>query len=287
MSYFPTVTRASRPRFLPLFIAISFAVAGCTTSSPSQWAIHPTAQPLTNIHAHNDYEHTHPLFDALDCGICSVEADVHLIAGELYVAHNTLGIRPGRTLEKLYLDPLAKRVKQNGGRVFPNGPTVVLLIDIKTEPEATYAQVVQTLIKYSDILTSFEDDKRTERAITVIMTGARARATMEAEKVHLTAYDGLLPDDLNSNASSDFIPWISSKWGDTFKWTGAGPFPDAERRKLKEIVAKAHAKNRKLRFWGAPDNPMMWKILLDENVDLINTDHLKECSDFVRAYGQS
>src|SRR5438128_1656766 len=35
-------------------------------------AAEPT--PLLHAHAHNDYEHTHPLFDALEQGFCSVEA---------------------------------------------------------------------------------------------------------------------------------------------------------------------------------------------------------------------
>ena len=44
-------------------------------------AAEPT--PLIRAHAHNDYEHTRPLFDALDHGFGSVEADVHLVDGRL------------------------------------------------------------------------------------------------------------------------------------------------------------------------------------------------------------
>lgn len=43
--------------------------------------------PLVHAHAHDDYEHKRPLFDALDRGFCSVEADVHLVDGQLLVAH--------------------------------------------------------------------------------------------------------------------------------------------------------------------------------------------------------
>lgn len=31
---------------------------------------------ITQAHAHNDYVHPRPLFGALDCGFCSVEADI-------------------------------------------------------------------------------------------------------------------------------------------------------------------------------------------------------------------
>ncbi|NVJ48512.1 MAG: hypothetical protein HWE07_15355, partial [Cytophagia bacterium] len=44
--------------------------------------------PLPRAHAHNDYEHERPLFDALENGFTSVEADVYLIDGELYVYHD-------------------------------------------------------------------------------------------------------------------------------------------------------------------------------------------------------
>jgi hypothetical protein len=46
--------------------------------------------PLTRAHAHNDYLHARPLFDALDHGFCSVEADVWLVDGKLLVAQRFL-----------------------------------------------------------------------------------------------------------------------------------------------------------------------------------------------------
>src|SRR5437868_5553114 len=75
--------------------------------------------PLARTHAHNDYEHNRPLFDALDCGFCSVEADIWLVKGELLVGHTPLALKKDRTLEKLYLDPLRTRAKANGGKVYP------------------------------------------------------------------------------------------------------------------------------------------------------------------------
>src|SRR5438874_5130274 len=85
--------------------------------------------PVTRAHAHNDYAHPRPLIDALDQGFCSVEADVYLVDGKLLVAHDKKDVKPDRTLEKLYLDPLRERVKANGGRVYAKGPTVHLLVD--------------------------------------------------------------------------------------------------------------------------------------------------------------
>ena len=68
--------------------------------------------PLRQAHAHNDYAHSRPLLDALDHGFCSVEADVFLVKDKLLVGHTFLELKPNRTLESLYLDPLLERVKR-------------------------------------------------------------------------------------------------------------------------------------------------------------------------------
>src|SRR5436190_2604268 len=90
-------------------------------------------KPLQRAHAHNDYEHPRPLLDALDCGFCSVEADVFLVGDKLFVGHSWYELRAERTLVSLYLDPLKKRIAENGGRVFRDGPPVTPLIYLKTE----------------------------------------------------------------------------------------------------------------------------------------------------------
>jgi glycerophosphoryl diester phosphodiesterase len=107
-------------------------------------------QPLAGTHAHNDYEHDRPLFDALEHGFTSVEADVWLVDGELRVAHDLADARQGVTLESLYLDPLEDLVRsQPGHSVYPRWDgSLQLLIDIKSEGEATYAAIEQELSEH-------------------------------------------------------------------------------------------------------------------------------------------
>jgi len=138
--------------------------------------------PLRHAHAHNDYEQKRPLFDALDHGFCSVEADIFLRKGELLVAHTFLDLRAERTLEKLYLDPLRERVKANGGKVFREGPPFYLLIDVKTEADATYVVLDKVLAKYAEMLSVTEDGKFLQRAITVVISGNCARTLITAQK---------------------------------------------------------------------------------------------------------
>src|SRR5260221_9689444 len=119
----------------------------------------PAPRPLPRAHAHNDYEHTRPLADALDQGFCSVEADIHLIQGHLLVAHDPRALRPERSLQALYLDPLKKRITENGGRVYRDGPSVTLMIDVKSDAAQSYAALKETLKPYESILTVFREGK--------------------------------------------------------------------------------------------------------------------------------
>jgi hypothetical protein len=114
---------------------------------------HAQPTPLIRAHAHNDYEHARPLLDALDHGFCSVEADIFLIEGRLLVAHDRGDVKPERTLQALYLDPLRECVRQNRGRVYTNGPEFSLLIDIKDKWQETYPVLRKVLEGYADILT--------------------------------------------------------------------------------------------------------------------------------------
>ncbi|MAP53239.1 MAG: hypothetical protein CMO48_06885, partial [Verrucomicrobiales bacterium] len=97
-----------------------------------------SSKPLGQAHAHNDYYHKRPLLDALSHGFCSVEADVFLKNGKLLVGHFQFELREKRSLESLYLEPLAKRVKANGGSVHKTKAPFHLMIDFKTDGPKTY-----------------------------------------------------------------------------------------------------------------------------------------------------
>ena len=238
--------------------------------------------PLRQAHAHNDYEHTRPLLDALDHGFCSVEADVWLVDGQLLVAHDLKDTKAGRTLQALYLDPLRARVMQNEGKVFRGGPPFTLLVDVKSDATNTYFALRDALRPYAAMLTTFSKDRTETNAVTVVVSGNRARELMVAETNRLAAYDGRLVD-LDSGDSPHFIPLISDNWLLHFKWRARpeeAPLSEPERAKLRQLVGRAHQQGRRLRFWGTPDRLVMWKELSDSGVDLINTDNLTGLREF-------
>jgi hypothetical protein len=243
-------------------------------------------KPLTRAHAHNDYEHARPLFDALDNGFCSIEPDIYLVEGQLLVAHDRDKVSPDRTLPSLYLNPLRARIKENGGRVYKDGPPVILLIDVKSDAESTYAALREVLRSYGDIFTRFTPTGVETNALTAIISGNRAREVLARESVRYAALDGR-PEDLDTKSARELIPLVSEDWKVLFKWRGRGEFPQPERQRLHEFVRRAHEQGRQVRFWGTPDTREMWRELLAANVDLINADDLAGLRKFLTSQGSS
>lgn len=241
--------------------------------------------PLRQAHAHNDYAHDRPLLDALDQGFCSVEADIHLVDGSLLVAHDAEHVKAGRTLEKLYLEPLRERVRKNDGRVYRGGPSVLLLIDLKTEAASTYAELRKVLARYESILTRFDNGKIHTNAVTVVLSGNRPRALLESETKRFAAYDGRLAD-LGQNLPVSFMPLVSDNFKSHFTWNGEGEMSEPELKKFTATVEKAHQEGRIIRFWATPDTINAWHLLHASKVDLINTDDLAGLARYLREMEQ-
>lgn len=293
------MSQVARTRVVIVWVfALAFALALALTSSasPAEGKVcsgQASSLGLERAHAHNDYEHNRPLFDALDHGFKSVEADIWLVDGELIIAHDPedvpQAVQEGRTLESLYLEPLRQTIEQNGGSVYPGDPDYfTLLIDIKSEAEPTYLALHEVLQEYSDIFTTFGPEGVQDGAVTAIVSGNRPRELMEQQEIRYAAYDGRL-SDLGVATDQTFVPLISDNFTNHFTWTGEGPMPEEEREKLIAIVETAHANDQRVRFWATPEGPRkareaVWAELLAAGVDYINTDNLKALERFLQCY---
>ncbi|MEU8470266.1 phosphatidylinositol-specific phospholipase C/glycerophosphodiester phosphodiesterase family protein [Streptomyces sp. NPDC029006] len=246
-------------------------------------------RPLRHAHAHNDYAHPRPLYDALDHRFGSVEADIFLVGDQLLVGHESSELDPSRTLESLYLDPLAALVRANRGSVYRGWRRPLhLLIDIKTEGASTYLELDRHLRRYPHLCTRYAHGRVHPGPVTAVISGDRAaRTPLEGQSERRAFYDGRL-DDLTGTAPASLISLISDNWTQNFTWTGEGAFPDAEREKLRGITGTAHAQGRQVRFWATPDTPgpardALWTELLAAGVDQLNTDDLAGLEAFLDA----
>jgi glycerophosphoryl diester phosphodiesterase len=256
---------------------------GCQSSHNSEQSS-AYISPLHKAHSHNDYEQDRPLFEALDHGFCSVEADVHLVNGQLLVAHDADEVDIERTLARLYLEPLRKRIDHFKGSVYPAEPdiSIQLLIDFKTPGPSTYMALKGELEKYRMYLTRFENGELKQGPITIVISGNRPIQMVASDTSRLAFIDGRLAD-LNSGPGPELMPLISSSWSDTFTWKGNGPMPAVEKSKLEELVKQTHAQGKKLRFWGHPDVPAVWRQLNELEMDWINTDNIGSMASYLRS----
>ncbi len=235
----------------------------------------PVWAQLPQAHAHNDYEHKRPLRDALKYGFTSIEVDIHLVDGELYVSHDPpQRKRRRRTLRKLYLDSLQRRVEKNDGQVYSgyDGP-FFLMIDIKTAAEPTYEVLRRQLEAYRSVLTTYSGDQKNQGAVTVFLSGNRPIETVKGEEERLVALDGR-PSDLGKGYSPNFMPVISDHYQNHFSWNGEGAMPDEEKMRLKSLCKRVRKEGKRLRLWATPEKEAVWKVLLESDVGFVNTDEL-------------
>ena len=185
----------------------------------------------------------------------------------------------------MYLDPLWKIYLDNKS-IYGNS-TLYLLVDVKTSALKTYKLLEDILNKYKPMLTHVSLDSLYIGPVTIILSGNRPPINYfdDYHEYRNVFIDGRI-NDIGRMVSEKIMPLISSDWGDSFEWDGKGIMSEDEKKILRELVIKIHNEKKEIRFWGAPDNQNTWKALLSAGVDLINTDNIEECRNFIIQQGK-
>ncbi|GHF84184.1 glycerophosphoryl diester phosphodiesterase [Amycolatopsis bartoniae] len=256
-------------------------------------AVRPLAfspPPLLHAHSHNDYADTgHELTQALDERFNSVEADVWLKDGNVLVGHDENDLNPSRTLQNLYLDKLAERVRDNDGRVYPSGDEPFdLVIELKGEvgtndvptsctDEAQmpyengrlYQRVHDMLDnQYAGMLSAYDNGVVTEGAVKVVFSGHTPRECVTAHPVRHEFFDGGSGDYGTYSAEENPIT--------TAEWSSVTDLPG--------FVRDAHEHGRQVRLYDTPQDDDTWYSELEAGVDFLNTDlvdHPTALADFL------
>ena len=232
-----------------------------------------------NAHSHNDYQQKVPFWQAYYANFGSIEADVFLIEGKLWVAHSEKELSPDRTLEGLYLDNISKQIKKNKGNIYSYvNKKLQLLIDIKQDYQTSLKALITTLEKYPEITGN--------SGVKIVITGGRPKPEDFKNYPSYLYFDG----DLNENYSADQLKRVglfSADLPSIIKWNGKGIPRDEDTEKIKKEIDKAHTKQKPVRFYGAPDFPNAWVNLIDLGVDYINTDHIPDLEKFLNTIPKS
>ncbi len=234
-------------------------------------------------HSHNDYTRQNPLFDALLFGFTSIEVDVFLHDNRMVVTHDNKNLNEKPTIQNLYLEPLRLVIEQNGGTVFKNDSTqLVLMVDLKSDKIATYQALKSLFEKYKDLIEWHHGEQLIWGPIKILLTGGPPVDLIEKEENRYFYVDGSI-DQWSKDYPVNLMPRASANYKNYFSWYGKGEMPDQEEKKLRELITMAHAASRKIRFWGCPNKLEVWEKLLDEGADWINVDDLKGFNAYYRS----
>ncbi|WP_447642779.1 MULTISPECIES: hypothetical protein [Chitinophagaceae] len=237
------------------------------------WAHAQNAYTVENAHSHNDYKQAHPFVTAYNAAFGSIEADVYLVNGALLVAHSEDELGIDRTLEKMYLQPLAQHIKENKG--FPykdHSRKLQLLVELKSEPSREILAMDSIFHLFPNI--------RNNKNIQVVFTGRTPSVDTILQTPSYMYFD-VEPGRQYTSDVWKKVTMVSSDFHRYTKWNGIGTIPDADFQKLKNIVDQYHKLGKKVRFWDTPDNMTTWVLMKKLQVDYINTDHIDSLAQFL------
>jgi hypothetical protein len=253
-------------------------------------------------HSHNDYWRRIPLFEAIHFGCASVEADVWLHNGDLHVGHSPSALTRNRTLRTLYIDPLIEILEhqnpttefttklgaaKNGVFDVDAGQTLVLMIDVKMDPENTLLMVEDQLspLRSRGYLSYYDGKDVTKGPITVVASG---EATFDLIVKNSTYRDVFLDaplDAFTGNTTNSKFNQTNSYYasGSLFQIAGfpwLGKYSDGQMEKIKDHIDAAHTAGLQARFWDTPGWPVglrnyVWQLLIQLGEDVLNVDDVK------------
>ena len=233
-----------------------------------------------NAHSHNDYQNKIPFRSAYDAGFGSIEADIWAVKGELMVAHDEKAISAERTLDQLYIQPIVKLFKTNGGKAWvKNNHSFQLLIELKSSVEPTLSLLVKKLDQYPEVF----NQKVNKKAVRITITGKQPSPSSFDKYPDYIYFDGNLNQPYTS-AQLKRIPLFSFNLQDYTKWKGTADIPINEANRIRQVIDSIHQLGYKIRFWNAPDDINAWKTFINLKVDYLNTDKISELSEFLNKY---
>ncbi|MEH6304373.1 alkaline phosphatase [Olivibacter sp. CPCC 100613] len=232
-----------------------------------------------NAHSHNDYLQAQPFYTAYANRFASIEIDVFLKNDSLYVAHEEGQIKPGHTLQALYIKPLLHEIALHHGKVYPEGGKLQFLIDLKTQGEPALKILEQQL---APIRTYF-DVNRNPDAVRLVISGNMPDPGRFQDFDSIFYFDGRAQTHYNDEQLKR-VAFYSAPFQAFSTWNGLGRITEPERGRVKHFVDSVHALGKPVRFWGCPDTKTTWQAFIKLGVDYLNTDSPNALAVFLNKY---
>ena len=223
------------------------------------------------IHSHNDYEQKQPFYDAYNLGFDSIEADLYIKNGKLYVAHDWKNITTKRTFKALYWKPLLAKIKANKGYAYPDKKELYLLLDLKKDGKLIMAELEKLIKRH----------KKDLQQVHITISGDMPKPEEYAQYDKLFFFDGRRNTQYSEEAYKR-VDMVSASFLDFGKyWPGKQELPEETYQNIRAFVMANHAKGKRVRVWGTPNTTLGFETLKKLEVDFIGTDDLELLKNFV------
>jgi alkaline phosphatase len=258
-----------KPNFIAIrrFLVFVFCLSEFKSVGWSQNYFSPQ-KPL-KFHFHNDYLRKKPLEEALELGAASIEIDVYKYKNKLCVAHLPTGIRPSKTLDKIYIKPLLKLIKDSLLAQQYSANPLVLLIDCKSRVSQTLPLLQKYFLPLYPYL-SFHTPNSTHKGLLQVVVCHASPSSVPDSTFWLIDKHDLLKKIPDNERWKYYM--ASYNWKKYFKWRGKDSIPAHERQLFSVLAENAHSQSLCIRFYNAPDFFEFWNWSANQSIDLIHTD---------------
>ena len=237
------------------------------------------AQQPVVLHSHNDYNRTAPFWEAYSQHCRSIEADVHWHEGQLLVGHDVEDLKPENTFLRMYVDPIVRTFRANGGKMWAGSPDrLMLMVELKSPTEPELTEVIKVLEQFPDVFCSPD-------GVQIAITGNTPAKEHFCDYPAWVGYDGDIRDEYTPEQLERVALVSNSFRMFAKKWNGKGRMIDPELDAVNAAIAKVHSWGKPIRFWEAPEGTTAYFTFWKLGVDIINTDKPAVASLFFSDWG--
>jgi hypothetical protein len=213
------------------------------------------------------------LWESIGHGVINFQADVMYIYGKLYVTD----LMPDSANHKLptltdaYLYPLYNQYKKNNGAILP-GMTedIFLILNLNNQPVQIYKQLASEMRPFSDMLSYKINGAEHKGKLKILIRDKDYLDQINSNKPSFLSLVGNM-SDIDKNMDPEKMPLIEVEFSQITAWKGTGTIPFEDFVKIKEIVTKVHAQNKKISISNCPSSKTIAELIQSSKADFINT----------------
>jgi hypothetical protein len=220
-----------------------------------------------------NFTSTNELWESIGHGIVNFQADVMYIYGKLFVT----SLMPDSANHKLptltdaYLYPLYNQYKKNNGAILPDmTDNIFLILNLGNQPVQVYKQLASEMRPFSDMLSYKINGTEHKGILRILISNKGYLEQINSNKPGFLSLVGNL-SDIDKNVDSDKMPLIEVEFSQITTWKGIGTIPFDDFVKIKDLVAKVHAQNKKISITNCPSSKTIAELIQSSKADFINT----------------